>query len=116
MKIDTKIFEFIDNKDTDGFLSYFTDNSSFKFANADASVGLDNIRQTLNYFFNSIKSLKHELLDTWTHPDSLIFSGNVTYTRLNDTILSVPFVTIIKLAGEKVKDYLIYVDASELYQ
>jgi len=116
MEMKSKIFNIIDNKDTDGFLSYFTNESSFRFANAEAVTGLQNIRQTLDYFFNSIKGLKHEIRNTWTHPDSLIFNGNVTYTRLNDSTLTVPFVTIINLSGEKVKEYLIYVDASELYQ
>ncbi len=115
MSIPPDIFDIIDKKDTEDFLNYFTDDASFQFANSPVVKGKKNIRAFLENFFNSIASLQHTILDTWQHSDSVIFRGIVTYTRLNHTKLTVPFVTIIKSSDEGIKEYLIYIDASQLY-
>ncbi len=111
----TSLFQTIDNKDAEGFASYLTDNSSFVFSNAAPVVGKDNIQAAVDGFFGSIKALSHEIEDCWKNENSLVCSGRVTYTRHNETQLSVPFVDIFYKDGEKIKDYLIYIDISELY-
>ena len=45
----------------------------------------------------------------------MICRGEVTYTRLDGSTLSVPFVNVLKLEGSLIRDYLIYADTSELY-
>ena len=42
--------------------------------------------------------------------------GNVTYTRLDGSTLSVDFSNTFRLNGNKIKDYLIFIDNSDLYK
>jgi hypothetical protein len=39
----------------------------------------------------------------------------VTYTRHDGSILTVPFADVFLMAGDKVRDYRVYMDASALY-
>ena len=49
--------------------------------------------------------------------EGIVFvNGNVTYTRLDDSVLSVNFSNTLKLKGDKIKDYLIFIDNSELFK
>lgn len=41
--------------------------------------------------------------------------GKVTYTRTDNTKLTVPFVNVFLIAGGKIREYEIYVDASALF-
>ena len=67
-------------------------------------------------FFNSIKTLEHSVNDVWHTDDAIVSHGIVTYTRHDDSTLTVPFANIFKMKGERIKDYLIFADISELYK
>jgi hypothetical protein len=105
----------VDAKDTDGWLEFLTPDACFRFGNATVIEGVSAIRPAITAFFASISGLHHELSETWTHPDAVICRGDVTYTRLDGSTLCVPFANILKMEGDRVRDYLIYADTSELY-
>lgn len=105
----------VDAKDTDAWLDYLTPDACFRFGNAAVIEGTSAIRPAITAFFASISALRHDLAETWTHPDAVICRGQVTYTRLDDSTLSIPFANILKLDGDRIRDYLVYADTSELY-
>jgi len=105
----------IDAKDAEKFVTHVTDDAVFKFGNMEPVQGKDNVRQAVAGFFSSIKGLNHKLLDTIEQDGRLVMRGEVTYTRHNDTLLTVPFVNFFNMNGDLIKDYLIYLDASQLY-
>jgi hypothetical protein len=41
--------------------------------------------------------------------------GQVTYTRHDGSQLSVPFANVLKLDGTRVREYLVFADASTLW-
>ncbi len=110
-----KLFETIDNKDARGFLTFLTDDATFTFGNGDPVHGKEAIKDVLVGFFGSIEAIRHEILDVWTHPDAVISRGTVTYTRHDSSTLTVPFANIFKMDNGLVREYLIYVDTSQLY-
>ncbi|NOY06437.1 MAG: nuclear transport factor 2 family protein [Chlorobi bacterium] len=110
-----KLFDTIDNKDADGFVAFLTEDATFTFGNADPVQGKTAIKELLIGFFGSIKAIRHEILDVWTHPDAVISRGTVTYTRHDSSTLTVPFANIFKMENNLVREYLIYVDTSQLY-
>ena len=65
-------------------------------------------------FFASVKGMKHVLLGTWEHPDAVIVQGEVTYTRPDDSEVTLPFANIWRMQGELIDDYLIYIDITPL--
>ena len=111
-----KLFKSIDNADVPGFLSYLDNNANFKFANMPIVTGKNNIGEFLNGFFKSIKSLKHKNLEIYELDGIRFVNGNVTYTRHDGSTLSVDYSNTFKLKGDKIFDYLIFVDNSELYK
>lgn len=112
----TDVFASIDSKDTKTFCSFLTEDANFIYANQTAVTGRDNIYQAVDGFFGSIKALKHSIENCWKDGNAVIVNGHVSYTRHDETILNVPFADIFLLDGDKVKDYIIYIDISELYK
>lgn len=109
------ILKAVDAKDTAKFLTYLADDAVFKFGNAVGVQGKDSIGEMLKGFFGSIEGLSHTLTESWNVDGAVISRGEVTYTRKDSTTLTVPFANVFKMQGEKIKDYTIYVDASQLY-
>jgi hypothetical protein len=109
------LFAAIDAKDSDAFVSFFTEDGVFRFGNAEPVVGRDNVHAAVTGFFGSIKGLSHSVADLKDTGDVMVSHGHVTYTRHNDTTLSVPFCNVFNMKEGKIQDYLIFVDASQLY-
>lgn len=110
------MYKAVDAKDAAAIAEMMTEDGSFKFANQEAVVGRSNIQTFLEGFFNSIKSISHSNLEAWFIDANYFITGTVTYNRMNDTHLQVPFSVNLKMEGNLIKNYNIYVDASTLYQ
>ena len=110
------IFNAIDTKDTDKFCSFITDDGVFRFGNMPPVTGQEKIHELVGGFFASLKALAHTVPDSWEIGDVVITRGEVTYTRHDDSKHTVPFCNVFKMAGDKIADYAIYIDNSELYK
>jgi hypothetical protein len=111
-----EMYRKVDAMDTNGFVSLFTEDGVFRWANMLPVVGKKNITAFLDGFFQSIRAIRHTDLEYWDVPGIKFATGNVNYTRHNDSLLRVPFSVILKFKGELVHEFLIFVDTSELYQ
>jgi limonene-1,2-epoxide hydrolase len=105
----------VDAKDTPRFLSFLTDDASFRFANAPAVVGKAAVGAMVGGFLSSIKAVRHDIGETWAPPGRALCEGVVTYTRHDGSTLTAPFVNVFVLRDGLIADYRIYVDASALY-
>lgn len=112
----SRMFSRVDDQDLDGFVDCFAENGHMRFGNAPALVGENNIRDAIGGFFSAIDGLQHKLDEIWSLDDATICHGEVTYTRLDGSTLSVPFAVILKGQDGAISDYLIFVDNSALFQ
>lgn len=110
------LFHAIDTKNTDQFVSYLTDDSIFTMGDSPSVSGKENIRTAVGQFFQSIKDISHTVNDTIVSNDDLVTPGSVTYTRHDDTTLTVNFCNVYKLENDKIKDYNVFIDLSQLYK
>ncbi|MEJ2721656.1 MAG: nuclear transport factor 2 family protein [bacterium] len=110
-----RLFHSIDNRRLDDFLSFLSDDVVFRFGNADPARGKDAVATAVGGFFDSIKGLRHDVIQTMVQGDAVVCHGVVTYTRHDETTLTVPFANVFNLAGERVREYYIFIDVSELY-
>lgn len=101
--------------DADKFVAYLSDDSQFRFGNAPAVVGKPAIRDAVDGFYKSIKSLHHECENLWELDGHIIFQGKVTYSRLDGNVVTIPFTNIFGMKGDLIKDYFIYIDVTPLY-
>ncbi len=105
----------IDAKDTAKFVSYLTPDGEFIFGNAPAAVGHAAVGAAVSGFFAAIRSCQHRLTATWDGPESAVGEGTVTYTRLDGSTITLPFVDVFHFRGGKIGRYQIYMDVNPLF-
>jgi limonene-1,2-epoxide hydrolase len=110
-----RLFATIDARDADGFVAALTANAEFRFANAPAVRGREAIRATVAAFFAAIAACHHRLLGTWNGAGTTVCEGQVTYTRHDGTTVTVPFVNVFELSGDRIAAYRIYIDNTPLF-
>ncbi|HEC41254.1 MAG TPA: nuclear transport factor 2 family protein [Bacteroides sp.] len=110
------LYQAIDNFDTKSFATYLDDEANFKFGNMPVVSGKDAIFEFVAGFFQAIKAISHTNLEIWEIEGIRFVNATVTYTRLDGSTLTVNFSNTFKLKGEKIKDYLIFIDNSELFK
>ena len=110
------LFASIDAMDTKKFLTFLTDDASFKFGNSDAAVGEEAIKGAVNSFFGLINGLSHKILNTWEVEDAIICRGEVTYTKKDNSKITLPFVNIFGMKENKIRNYSVYIDIGPLFQ
>ena len=113
----------VDNKDAAGFAAAFTPDGWLRFGNAPPITGREAIREAIAGFFTTFAALRHESAGTYLVGDTLILEAVVTYTRHDGRQVSIPAVTIFRIASSADSDALhptadqcrIYVDLTPLY-
>ncbi len=112
-----EVMQAVDAKDAVGFASCLTPDAIFRYANAPVVRGPDAIRESVAQFFQAVRALRHELLAVWAQDDMVFCKGEVSYVRHDGSNAGpFPFFNLFKLRGEKIAEYLIYVDISPLFK
>lgn len=109
-------YQSIDSADAAKFASFITPDGIFRFANVPAVKGNKAIEEFIAGFFKSLKGISHSNLESWSVEDVVFVNGNVKYTRHNNTSLEAPFSCTWKMKDGLIHEYLIFIDASELYK
>lgn len=109
------LFASIDGGDAEGFTRFLTEDSSFRFGSAQPVLGRENIAAGVTAFFATIAGCMHDVTSTIANGDTLVCEGNVTYTRLDRSKITVPFVDVFELTGDLINEYKIYIDTGPLY-
>ena len=110
-----KISEALDSKNLEKVLEYLTDDCVLIAGNGDPVKGKENISKVFEGFFPAVKSTAHDVTDIFESGESLVYRGTVTYTRLDNSQLTVPFCDVFKIKGDLISEYYIYIDWSELF-
>ena len=114
------LFARIDARDADGFAGFLSEDAVLRFGSAPPVHGADAIRQAIGAFFESIKALSHEIDYTAEIDGRVVCEGHVTYTRHDDSRITLPFIDVLvrapsTRAGLTIDDYRIYMDVAPLY-
>jgi SnoaL-like domain len=110
-----ELYQAIDAKNTQRFLTFLTDDAQFRFGNHPPAIGPAAIGAAVDGFFASIRSSHHDILNNWEPQGHLISQGRVSYTRLDGGTVTLPFVNVFAMRDKLVQDYQIYIDATPLY-
>jgi ketosteroid isomerase-like protein len=110
------LFEAIDVKDTDSFLTYLTDDAVFRYGSQDAVKGRAAIGEYVSGFFSTVKALRHTLIEAWEGESSLVCQGEATYTKLDGKEVTLPFVNVFRLESNRIRDYLVHIDPTPLME
>jgi ketosteroid isomerase-like protein len=111
-----EVFQAVDAKDAPRFASCLTPDAIFRYANAPPITGPEAIREAVAQFFGAVQALRHGLLGVWTVDDLVFCKGEVSYTRHDGSKAGpFPFLNLFKMRGDKIAEYLIYVDITPLF-
>ena len=110
----TDLLASIDGMDADTFVPYLTDDVVFRWGSNPPVSGRQAVREYVANFFTMFKALRHTPLGTWVHPDAVFLQGEVEYTRHDGSAVAVPFLNCFKMQGDKIREYLIYLDPTPL--
>jgi ketosteroid isomerase-like protein len=110
-----ELFAAIDSEDSDAFVAFLTDDAVFRYGSWEPVVGRENVRLAVAGFFQTIKALRHNVLNTWQVGDVIFSQGEVTYTRLDEKQVTVPFLNLFKMQGDLIQEYSIYIDPTPLF-
>lgn len=109
------VFAAIDRQDTAAFVGYLSDGAVFRFGSAPPVQGRDAISAAVDGFFGTIGGLSHTVDNTLVRGSTQVCEGEVTYTRLDGTQITLPFTDVFEYDGELIAHYKIYMDISPLY-
>ena len=109
-----RLYQAVDEKSLDKLSLFLADQVNFKLANFPITQGKVAVLEANKAFFTSIQSMQHRLDNIWQIEGRLICHGEVSYIRLDQTKTSANFATILKLEDDKIVDYLVYADLSQL--
>ncbi len=109
------VFAAIDSKDAEAFVGFLTEDAVFRFGSAPAVHGRDAIRAAVDGFFGTIAQCSHKVTNSLGKGATLFCEGEVTYRRLDDTAITLPFTDVFEYDGDLISNYKIYIDISPLY-
>jgi ketosteroid isomerase-like protein len=110
-----RVFAAVDAGDARRFAAAFAEDGRFRFGNAPAVIGQEAVAAAVDGFFASIRGCRHELTRFWGGPRHCAMDGTVTYVRHDGRELTLPFANVFVLRGEKIAEYLVYVDLAPLF-
>ena len=105
----------VDEMNVERFISFLSEKAEFRFGSAAAVCGKIEVAGAVGGFFSGIKGLRHHLVEVWEFADSIICQGDVAYTRLDESQVTIPFMNYWQMDGELIRRYLIYMDLSPLF-
>lgn len=110
-----QLFADIDSMEPERFVAHLAEDVTMRFGNAEPIVGRDAVRDAWAVFCKELKGVRHELVDRWNVDETTIVEATVTYTRRDDSRVTVPVVTVYRERGGQINDYRIYIDLAPLF-
>ena len=101
--------------DMEGFLGFIAADAEFRFGSAPPVRGHAAIRAAVEGFYSSIAALSHELQRIVAQDDTVVCEGEVTYTRHDGSMITLPFCNVFETDGDLITLYRIYADITPLY-
>src|ERR1700679_3175908 len=111
-----RVLAVVDAGDAKDFTELLTPDAQFRFGNAPMITGREAIHAAVAAFFAAIASSRHRLLGTWSGAGTAVCEGEVTYTRHDGSVVSVPFANVFELRDGGISAYRIYIDNSSLFR
>ena len=109
------LFTAVDKADVEGFLGFLTDDALFRFGSAPPVRGSESIRAAVSGFFASISACRHVVHKVLAENGTLCCEGEVTYTRHDNSEITLPFANVFEFSGDRISHYKIYIDSAPLY-
>jgi hypothetical protein len=102
-------------RSVDEFISYFSENAEYVFANNPPIVGRKQIQESSTQFRKRLKGVIHEIENIWEFGDVVICEMNVTYLRPDGQTLTLPCTDLIEMDGNLFKKLQVFMDITPVF-
>jgi ketosteroid isomerase-like protein len=109
------LFADIDSMQPDRFAQHLSPDATMRFGNAPPVRGRNAIRDAWASFCETLDGVQHDVVEQWEAGDATIVEASVTYTRKDQSVVTVPVVTIYRADDELIDDYRIFIDLAPLF-
>ena len=110
-----QLFADIDSMEPERFVAHLAGDATMHFGNAEPIRGRDAVRDAWAAFCKELRGVRHELVGRWEVDEVTIVEAKVTYTRRDDSQVTVPVATIYRERDGQINDYRIYIDLAPLF-
>lgn len=111
-----KFLNTFETKDADKLAKFLTDDAILYDGNNEPLIGRDAIRKAVGDFFRLVKGMKFKVIRKWVHSDSIIVQGDVTFTRLDESEITLPFADIYYMKEDRIQKLYSYTDINPLFE
>jgi ketosteroid isomerase-like protein len=101
--------------DSEGFITFFTDNPMYQFGNGEPCLTKAAIKASIDGFFGAVDALYHDVRNLWEVGDVVFVEMDVTYWRKDGTSLTLPCSDILRFEGDKIQELRIFMDANPIF-
>jgi limonene-1,2-epoxide hydrolase/alkylhydroperoxidase/carboxymuconolactone decarboxylase family protein YurZ/catechol 2,3-dioxygenase-like lactoylglutathione lyase family enzyme len=101
--------------DSEGFVTFFTDNPVYQFGNFDVCLDKQSIKQSADNFFSQIDAVYHEIKMMQELGNIVFVEMDVTYWRKDGSIISLPCCDIFRVEGDKFSELRIFMDVNPVF-
>ena len=98
--------------DSQGFIDFFTDHPVYQFGNFPICFDKAAINASVTAFFGSVSALYHDIKMLWEVGEVVFVEMDVTYWRLDGSVVTLPCADIFRFEGDKVTELRIFMDAN----
>ena len=110
------LFDDLDRMDADAWLRHLAPDVVMRFANEDPVLGRDRCRTSVLSLFESVRSIKHHVIDSWTHGEATFVEASVEFGLPDGSVVVLPMVTIYRTNDHGlIADYRVYADPRPLW-
>jgi ketosteroid isomerase-like protein len=113
--ITRKMFAAGESMNVENFVTFYTHDALYQFSNFPVVYGPQGIRDSSQPFLDKVKAVYHDIRAIWEQGDTVICQMDVTYTRHDGKIYTLPCCDTIRFAGDKVQELRIYMDITPVF-
>eukprot|EP00898_Chlorokybus_atmophyticus_P002971 jgi/Chlat1/3675/Chrsp24S03849 len=112
-----RLFSRGEASDSAGFITFFTDTPLYQFGNFEIATSKDAIFKSAENFFNNISAVYHDIKRMWEHADCVFVEMDVTYWRLDGSVVTLPCFDIFRVdaAADKFSELRIFMDVNPVF-
>jgi ketosteroid isomerase-like protein len=110
------MFAKVDEGDLEGYLEGVDDDAVLYFANEDAKVGKQAIRETFSGLIDALEGMTHYWEHAYENGDTTALEGKIAYHRKDGHTIKLPVVTVLQRNGDGLVDELrVYMDSAPTF-
>jgi ketosteroid isomerase-like protein len=100
----------------DEAISFYNEDAQYRFGNSPPVIGRQAILESANTtHLDQIKDIAFDVKAMWEQGDVIICEMEITYTRRDGKVFTLPCCDTIRMKGNKFQDLRVYMDASPLF-